>query len=54
MTGYNLPESTGVNDPEAPWNKDYEEDVCDFCGCDEENCECVYKNHPEDDWREDR
>lgn len=21
MKGYNLPESTGPNDPEAPWNK---------------------------------
>lgn len=35
MSGYNLPESTGPNDPEAPWNKDSDDDgtyICIVCG----------------------
>ncbi len=37
MSGYNLPESTGPNDPEAPWNREPEEDEqaifeCHACG----------------------
>jgi hypothetical protein len=35
MKGYNLPESTGPNDPEAPWNQEQEWEslfTCLICG----------------------
>lgn len=37
MSGYNLPESTGPNDPEAPWNQQEMQEgeaeyTCIVCG----------------------
>ena len=48
MAGFNLPESTGPNDEEAPWNKPCNSDrhtldgdpYCEVCGEWPEDCNC--------------